>query len=152
MQVTVSCFDKIFTIPFNSKEIPACIDQVCTGENIIKGTIGIIFANSIKIKEINNQFLNHNYSTDVITFALQDTGNDLEGEIYVCYEVAENQACEFGVPFREELLRLIVHGILHLAGYDDKESLEREKMRVKGEYYLQQLNDSGIIGINETIS
>ena len=57
MKVTVSCFDDIFTIPFKSKEIPACIDQVCTGENINKGAIGIIFANSIKIREINNQFI-----------------------------------------------------------------------------------------------
>lgn len=152
MQVTVSCADDIYKIPFKSKVIRACVNRVCTGESIKKGAVGIIFANSFKIKELNNQFLNHNCSTDVITFELQDPGNDLEGEIYVCYEVAENQAREFGVPFREELLRLIVHGILHLAGYDDKETREREHMRVKEEYYLKQLNDTGIIDINETIS
>jgi len=152
MQVSVSCADDIFKIPFKSKEIRACINRVCTGESIKKGAVGIIFANSSKIKELNIQYLNHNCSTDVITFELQDPDNDLEGEIYVCYEVAENQAHEFGVPFREELLRLIVHGMLHLAGYDDKDTRERECMRVKGEYYLQQLHDMGIIGRNETIS
>ncbi|MCH7781604.1 rRNA maturation RNase YbeY [candidate division KSB1 bacterium] len=152
MQVSVTCADDIFKIPFQSKVIRACIKRVCAGESVKKGSVGIIFANYSKIKELNKRFLNHNYSTDVITFELQEPGDDLEGEIYVCYEVAETQAREFGVAFHEELLRLIVHGLLHLAGYDDKEDHQRERMRVKGEYYLQQLYDSGIIDVNETIS
>ena len=152
MQISVSCADEIFKIPFKSKEIRAGIQMVCDGEGVKKGSVGIIFANSSKIKELNERFLDHNYSTDVIAFELQEPGDDLEGEIYVCYEVAETQACDFGVSFQEELLRLMLHGMLHLAGYDDKEDREKERMSVKGEYYIRQLFDSGIIGINETIS
>jgi rRNA maturation RNase YbeY len=86
------------------------------------------------IRSLNRRFLRHDSSTDVLAFPLGDQ-DVLEGEIYVNLDRARNQAARYRVSFAEELARLIIHGTLHLAGYDDSgTSAARRMKRIEDQY------------------
>jgi probable rRNA maturation factor len=82
-----------------------------------------------EMAQINWRFLQHEGSTDVITFSHADGTRDLRGEIFVCLDDAVKQAREFRTSWQSELVRYIVHGVLHLSGYDDLKSAARGKMK-----------------------
>jgi len=88
----------------------------------------INFVNSEEMKKINSKYLNHNYSTDIITFNYAES-NDLDGEIYISIDDAASNAKRYGVSFFEEVLRNVIHGFLHLLGYDDKQKKEKVIMK-----------------------
>lgn len=94
---------------------------------IISLPINIISAN--QIKQINKKYLKHDYSTDIITFNYSGNTANLDGEIFISVEDTDFNAKKFGVTFAEETIRLIIHGILHLIGYDDKNHAEKQKMK-----------------------
>ena len=91
------------------------------------GEIGYLFVNDDKILEVNNEFLGHDYYTDIITFDYCD-GKTLNGDLYISLDTIFTNADKFGRPYDEELHRVIIHGILHLCGINDKGPGEREKM------------------------
>lgn len=80
--------------------------------------INIIFCSDPSILEINNQFLGHDYYTDIITFDYCE-GRDISGELYISIDTVTANAEEYEQPFETELHRVIIHGILHLLGWDD---------------------------------
>lgn len=80
--------------------------------------INIIFCSDPSILEINNQFLGHDYYTDIITFDYCE-GRDISGELYISIDTVKANAEEYEQPFETELHRVIIHGILHLLGWDD---------------------------------
>src|SRR3990167_9494957 len=98
--------------------------------------IKFIFVPEKEIILLNKKYLHHPYSTDILTFDLSDKKNELDAEIYICTEVVRKNAKRFGVTNKNEFLRVMVHGILHLAGYGDKTKKEQETMRRKEDYYL----------------
>ena len=79
--------------------------------------------------EINKQYLNHNYDTDIITFNYSGSNNHLDGEIFISISQAIDNSIKFNVNLDSELIRLVVHGLLHLIGYDDKNSSEKKTMK-----------------------
>jgi rRNA maturation RNase YbeY len=81
------------------------------------------------IREINSKYLKHHYSTDIITFNYSEKENIIDAELFICPDVAVQNAKFFHVTFREEILRLVIHGILHLLGYDDKNKKDQIKMK-----------------------
>lgn len=83
------------------------------------GDISYIFCSEEKILEINRQYLNHDYFTDIITFDYSEN-NVISGDIFISPETIKTNAEDFKVDFEEEILRIIIHGILHLCGQDDK--------------------------------
>ena len=89
----------------------------------------INFVNSKEMTRINSKYLNHNYSTDIITFNYSGTKNELDGEIYISIDDAASNSKRFGVTFIEEVLRIVIHGFLHLLGYDDKDRKDRVTMK-----------------------
>lgn len=91
------------------------------------GNIAYLFCNDAKILEINNQYLGHDYYTDIITFDYCEE-NVLHGDIIISLDTVRTNAEQFGATFEEELYRVIIHGILHLCGIDDKGPGEREIM------------------------
>ncbi|MCP4724860.1 MAG: rRNA maturation RNase YbeY [bacterium] len=126
-------------VPVTENEVETAVELVCSSEKLFKGEISIIFAGDTKIRELNKRFLNHDRSTDVIAFSLEDDGEPLEGEIYICTDTAGSQAEEYSVTYENELLRLIIHGTLHLCGYEDSTEPEKAEMLELGEDYLAQL-------------
>ena len=112
---------------------------VVGGENWkIAGSLSIIIVDNTKIQDLNSRFLRRNRPTDVIAFPLGEEGGDVWGEVYVSEEQAAKQASVYRVSFEEELARLVIHGILHLLGYDDGDVSQREKMREREDHYLAQ--------------
>jgi rRNA maturation RNase YbeY len=102
--------------------------------------LNIVFLSDKDIHEMNMEYLGHDYPTDAITFTLENTGTELEGEVYVGAETAAVQATEFNVSFENEIMRLVVHGCLHLLGMDDKTSAEKELMTQEEDRYLTLFN------------
>ncbi len=101
-----------------------------------KANITVIFIDSRYSKAINRRYLNHNFTTDVISFALESTPV-LEGEIYVNLDRAKMQAREYGVSFSNEAARLVIHGALHLIGYDDTTTRKRRVMKNIEDMHVQ---------------
>ena len=99
------------------------------------GDINVILCNDPYILEINQQFLSHDYYTDIITFDYCE-GDKLSGDLFISVDTVRENAVEYGTEFSEELNRVMVHGILHLIGYDDHCEEDIAEMRKKENYYL----------------
>lgn len=104
-----------------------------------KGNLSIILVDDKKIRELNRRFLQSDRPTDVMAFPLEDEDTGVWGEVYVNGDLAREQASIYGVSFEEELARLIVHGVLHLLGYDDGDENSREEMREREDHYLARV-------------
>ena len=99
------------------------------------GDITIIFCSDNYILDVNQKFLQHDYFTDIITFDYCE-GDKLSGDLFISIDTVKENALEYGTDFSEELNRVIVHGVLHLIGYDDHSEEDIEQMRRKENYYL----------------
>lgn len=103
------------------------IKAVAATHNRKVGEIGYMFVNDEKILEVNNEYLGHDYYTDVITFDYCE-GNILNGDIVISLDTVRSNAEKFGKTYEDELFRVIIHGVLHLCGINDKGPGEREIM------------------------
>ena len=99
------------------------------------GDISIIFCSDNYILDINQKYLQHDYFTDIITFEYCE-GDKLSGDLFISIDSVKENAMEYGSEFSDELNRVIVHGILHLIGYDDHTEEDIAMMRKKENYYL----------------
>lgn len=99
--------------------------------------INYVFCSDEYLLGINRSFLNHDYYTDIITFGLSEPGQAVEAEIYISVDRVKDNAQQLGISFREEMLRVIFHGALHLCGYRDKKKSEISMMRDKENTYLR---------------
>ena len=131
---------KFFTeqIQFNLKEksnIKKWIKSSIENEDKVAGTINFIFTSDNNLLEINKKYLTHNYFTDIITFNYCEN-NIINGDIFISIDTVKNNSNRFNVSFIDELHRVMIHGILHLMEYDDKNDKEKAIMREKENYYL----------------
>ncbi len=104
------------------------------------GAINYIFTSPKEILRINKEYLNHDYFTDIITFNYCEN-NIINGDIYICIDTVKNNSFRFDVTFNEELHRVMIHGILHLVGYNDQKDDEKAIMREKENFYLERLKN-----------
>ena len=99
------------------------------------GDISIIFCTDNYILDVNQKYLQHDYFTDIITFDYCE-GDRLSGDLFISIDSVRENALEYGTDFSDELNRVMVHGILHLIGYDDHTEEDIAMMRKKEDYYL----------------
>ena len=99
------------------------------------GDINIIFCSDNYILDVNMKYLQHDYFTDIITFDYCEK-NRLNGDLFISVDSVRENALFYGTEFSDELNRVIVHGILHLVGYDDHSEEDSAVMRSKEDYYL----------------
>lgn len=99
------------------------------------GDISVIFCSDNYILDINRKYLGHDYFTDIITFDYRE-GDRLSGDLFISVDSVGENAVEYGTEFNEELNRVIVHGLLHIIGYDDHTEEDTAVMRAKENYYL----------------
>ncbi|MBK8946481.1 MAG: rRNA maturation RNase YbeY [Ignavibacteriae bacterium] len=91
----------------------------------------INFISEKEIIPINQKYLDHNFSTDIITFNYSGENDTLDGEIFISFDDACFNSKKFDVSIDIELIRLVIHGILHLLGFDDKDKIARKKMKIE---------------------
>lgn len=112
--------------------VRSIVNEIAKDKGCKFSYLEISFVTKDIITGINKEHLHHDYPTDIITFEYEkDEEGVIDGELIICSEVAEENAERFGVSVESELLRLVVHGILHLTGYDD--TTEEEKKVMKAE-------------------
>lgn len=109
------------------RETTAWIKAVAATYGRKVGDIAYIFCSDERILEVNREYLQHDYYTDIITFDY-DEGDLISGDLFISLDTVRTNAEQFGQPYERELYRVIIHGILHLCGIDDKGPGEREIM------------------------
>lgn len=135
--------DVVFRARCGSIGAPVFADAVrlvLRGEGIVEAVISCAIVGDAEIHSLNRRFLRHDYPTDIITFPLEDF--PLEAELVISADTARRQAREYRVPMREECARLAIHGVLHLCGFDDMTEEDREAMKAREEFYLDQYRKS----------
>lgn len=119
--------------------LAALIQHVAERENFTIRSLGIVLADRATVHRLNREFLGHDYPTDVLSFSLDEeaaTQGIVDGEVYVDLDTAAERAPEFGTTFEDEAQRYVVHGLLHLMGYDDATEADRMAMREREDHYL----------------
>lgn len=103
------------------------------------GDINYLFCTDEKILEVNNQYLSHDFYTDIITFDYSE-GNKISGDIFISLDTVRSNSQKYNTGFMEEMHRVIIHGILHLCGIDDKSKTDSQRMREAENNALKQIN------------
>lgn len=111
---------------------------LCDELNIKFISLEINFVKSETMLEINKKYLNHNYSTDIITFDYSNERNNLDGEIFISIDDARENSKKYHVTLNDEILRLVTHGILHMTGYDDTTTAKRRRMKEVEDVMVQK--------------
>lgn len=120
--------DNIKMPKLDRKAVRTWITAVVDGyDNRKVGRLNYIFCNDDRILEVNRQFLGHDYYTDIITFDYSESGV-VSGDMYISLETVKTNSSKFGTSYDEELMRVMIHGVLHLCGIDDKGPGERAVM------------------------
>jgi len=122
----------------NKTTIHKVISEIRKELNFKISSLIINFVTSEEIIQINKKYLKHNHSTDIITFDYSKDNNNLDAEIYISINDADYNSKKYKISINEEIIRLIIHGILHLTGYDDNEKLDRILMKEKEEWLLNK--------------
>jgi probable rRNA maturation factor len=112
------------------------VQRVLAGEGIEKAVISIAVVDDPTMHQLNRQYLQHDYPTDVLSFLLEDDDDRIEGEIIISADYAAREAEQFGWSPQDEMLLYVIHGSLHLVGYDDLEPEFKTEMRAKEREYL----------------
>lgn len=112
------------------------LEEVIRKEQRVPGEINFIVSRDDDIRSINVEFLEHDYNTDVITFNY-NSDNVVNGEVYISLDTVKANARNYKVSLRNELTRVIIHGILHLTGYNDKSEEEKRAMRALEDHWLK---------------
>jgi probable rRNA maturation factor len=121
---------------FSSGDVLRALALVYGGEGKELPSLAIVFTHNRAIRKINREFLKHDYITDVIAFPLGEDGG-VEGEIYINLDAARKQARNYGVTYTDESRRLLIHGALHLLGYDDTTMRKKKKMSEREDMYVE---------------
>ena len=132
----VSYFTEDTSFAFKEKRLTSrWLKLVAESEIRRLGDISIVFCSDNYILDVNMKYLQHDYFTDIITFDYCE-GNVLSGDLFISIDSVRENAVLYGAEFEDELNRVMVHGLLHLIGYDDHTEEEQKIMREKEDYYL----------------
>ena len=134
-------------VPLDRGKLRELVRSVLSGEDVADYEISLAFVDNPTIHRLNKQFLDHDEPTDVLTFPYTDPGaKKLEGEVVIGYEVATEYAADRGHELALELVLYVVHGCLHLCGYDDTTDAAAADMRAAERKYLAALGLPDIAG------
>ena len=129
-----------FDIQLNKSSIQSLLENILLDNKQNTGSINIIMTDDDTLRLMKKEYFNQDLYTDVIAFNIDD--NPFEGEIYISHDRIKDNAKKFNQSFEEELKRILIHGSLHLCGYDDKSPKEKLEMTSLEENYLEKFRDS----------
>ena len=136
-----------YEYPLDFAALKAAALAVLEGEGVREAAVTLAVVDDAHIHRLNKQFLQHDEPTDVLTFPYSDANaKTLEGEVAIGYEVAKEYAADRGHDANLELLLYVIHGCLHLCGYDDTDDDSSAEMRTKEREYLKKLGLPDIAG------
>ena len=127
------------TLPIDQALHVQAVRSVLLSSEYDSASISLAIVDDPTIHQLNVQYLQHDYPTDVLSFVLEDDGQTLQGQLVVSADTAVANAARYGWSSRDELLLYVVHGALHLVGYNDKDPLDRAAMRTAEAEHLQKL-------------
>jgi rRNA maturation RNase YbeY len=113
------------------------IRAIIETEQVQLENLSIIWVTDAYLVELHNDYLDDPTETDIMTFNYAEAGY-IDAELYISIDRAKEQAPQFKTTFENELLRLVIHGVLHMSGFDDLTESDRTKMRAREDYYLKQ--------------
>lgn len=119
------------------------LDKIIEDYNLTNEYVNVIFMTDEELLVINKEYLRHDYYTDIITFNYSEDSSILEAELYISIDRVKENAAQYGISFLEELYRIVIHGFLHLAGYEDKDILHKEKMQSAENEYIKLIVPRG---------
>jgi len=122
----------------NRKTLKLFIQKLFKQEKMNLEQLDYIFCTDEFLLQMNQQYLKHNYFTDIITFNLSENTKTIVGEIYISIDRVKENAIQFNTSYVQELHRVLFHGALHLCGYKDKSKKDQVLMRQKENFYLHQ--------------
>ena len=127
--------------PVDGETLISIVDTILTDHQIRRSEISIAIVDDPTMRKLNKQYLEHDYETDVLSFVLQydDQAGELHGQLIVSTDTAATMANEVGGTMQQELLLYVVHGTLHLVGYDDKSPDDAREMRDAERKYLESV-------------
>ena len=129
-----------FDIQLNKSSIQSLLENILLDNKQNIGSINIIMTDDDSLRLMKKEYFNQDLYTDVIAFNIDD--NPFEGEIYISHDRIKDNAKKFNQSFEDELKRILIHGSLHLCGYDDKTPKEKLEMTSLEENYLEKFRDS----------
>ena len=133
-------FEDISKFPINNQNISNWVEQVVSLNNKIAGEVCFILCSDEYLLKINQQYLEHNYYTDVITFDYSES-NVISGDIFISIDRVKENSDNYQSTFNIEILRIIIHGVLHLLGYNDKTDSDKTLMTSKEDECLKLYRD-----------
>ncbi len=136
-----------YEFPLDFQGLKAAAVAVLEGERVREAKVTLAFVDNPHIHRLNKQFLDHDEPTDVLTFPYSEPGSKkLEGEVVIGFEIAKEYAADRGHDMAPELMLYVIHGCLHLCGYDDTTDGAAEEMRAKERQYLKAIGLPDIAG------
>jgi len=126
----------------DERRLKGAVRTVLRGEGFAEAEVSVAIVDDAEMHELNRRHLSHDYPTDVLSFLLDSDEASLEGEVIASADYASKSGPQFALSMHDELLLYIVHGTLHLAGYDDQDEPSRQQMRAKEKQYLGELGVS----------
>lgn len=126
------------------RHIKNWIKEIAKEKDYQISNLNYIFCTDDYLLDINRNYLNHDTYTDIITFDQTDETGKIEGDIYISIERIKENVKILGVTYQEELLRVLIHGLLHLCGYKDKSEKQKKQMRIEEEKALNLFQTPGV--------
>lgn len=142
-QTDVQLFNESgYSVPIDERFVRKCISEVARQEACSFSFIEVVYMDEGKIVDINKEYLDRNYVTDIITFRYDSHANNIgiEGTLFCCAQRISEQSQEYDQEEKTEFKRVLIHGLLHLAGYDDQSDEDKQKMRQRENFYLGLLD------------
>ncbi|MEL7585779.1 MAG: rRNA maturation RNase YbeY [Prolixibacteraceae bacterium] len=133
-------YEDVTVLRLAKRNLRTWINLAVREESKRTGEINFIFCSDEYLLQVNQQYLEHDYYTDIITFDYVE-GDIVSGDIFISTDRIKENAVIFKVSFADELNRIMIHGILHLLGYQDKEAEEKRLMTEKEDHYLSKLTE-----------
>ncbi len=135
-QIFNECGDDV---PFTGEMLKRIVEMIQKHEHRNFSQVEVVFVGDSKILEMNREYLGHDYLTDIITFPYHihnDDNSPVEGTLYCCAPQIRRQSDDYGTTYDSEVLRVVIHGLLHLIGYDDRSDSQRIHMQALENKYI----------------
>lgn len=123
----------------STRQLRTAVKEVLSGEGVLRATVSLAIVDDPTMHRLNRDYLQHDYPTDVLSFVLDRDEGMLDGEIIVSADTAASSCSEYGWSSAEELALYVIHGTLHLVGYDDHSPADRRRMRAQEREYLGRI-------------